>query len=393
MSPATQTIVRRLVVAATVVGLASSLALLFVACGGASPSRSAKPLRPASARERWQVLPAAPIRVDSNLTSVWTGKEMIVSGVCCAARDGSFLHAHNVAAAYDPSARTWRRLAPRPWDNADPTARAVLWTGREMVVWGAFRASAFDPRSDRWRALPRAPSGQGIAVWTGRELIGWGGGCCGDAWSGGSAYDPSTDTWRPLARSPLAPAQEPLGGWTGRELILLVGGLDRDGKPYPARFARAAAYDPSTDTWRRIARPPARRFGGTAAWDGHELLVVGGSREALGYDPATNRWRKLAPMPSTRFGARAAWTGTRLLVWGAADRRMPVPLLAYEPKADRWTTLSKPPFTEHVDPVAVWTGNKLLVWTGAGVGAALTPRFVTEPLHRRDGSVATDVEH
>jgi hypothetical protein len=375
MSPATETIVKRLVVPATLAGLASSLAFLLVACGGASPAPSAEPPRGAAAHERWQVLPAAPVRVDSNLTGVWTGKEMVVSGVCCAARDGSFLHAHNVAAAYNPSTRTWRRLASRRWDAADPSARAAVWTGREMVVWGAFKASAFDPRTDRWRALPPAPSGQGIAVWTGREVIGWGGGCCGDAWSGGSAYNAATNTWRTLARSPLAPDQGPLGAWTGRELILIVGGLDPDGKAYPTSFARAAAYNPRTDTWRRIAHAPARRLVGTAVWDGHELLVVGGSGVGLAYNPATNGWRKLAPMPSPRFGVGAVWTGNRLLVWGAADRPIPLPMLAYDPKADRWSKLPRAPFAEHLEPTAVWTGHRLLVWSGAGVGAALTPRL------------------
>ena len=54
-------------------------------------------------------------------------------------------------------------------------------------------------------SLPEAPPGPGTTAWTGSELIGWGGGCCGDAWSGGSAYDPATDAWRTLARTPLAP--------------------------------------------------------------------------------------------------------------------------------------------------------------------------------------------
>lgn len=369
MSPAAEGIIKKLVFLAAFAGLTSSLAFLLVACSGTSSAPSLHPRAPVA---RWRVLPPAPIRVDADLTSVWTGKELIVSGVCCAARDGSFLDAHNVAAAYDPVTRAWRRLAPRRWDNADPTARAAVWTGKEMVVWGAFKATAFDPRADRWRALPQPPSGQGIAAWTGREVIGWGGGCCGDAWSGGSAYDPSTNAWRTLARSPLAPEQSPLGAWTGRELILVVSGLDTDGRPYPASFARAAAYDPATDTWRRIARPPARRFGGIAVWDGRELLVVGGSRVGLAYDPATNSWRELAPMPSTRFGARAVWTGKRLLVWGSANGSIPVRVLAYDPKLNRWSTLARPPFTQHLEPVAVWTGHRVLSWPGAGAGAALT---------------------
>src|SRR5439155_23735644 len=126
--------------------------------------------------------------------------------------------------------------------------------------------------------LPRGPfGGGGIVVWTGSELIGWGGGCCGDAFSDGAAYNPSTNSWRKLARSPLAPSQGPLGAWTGHELVLFVGGISPDGKPYPARLARAAAYNPATDTWRRIQPLPAPRGGATAVWDGREVLVVGGA--------------------------------------------------------------------------------------------------------------------
>ena len=71
-------------------------------------------------------------------------------------------------------------------------------------------------------------------------MIGWGGGCCGDASADGAAYDPATNTWRKLPRSPLAPEQSPIGAWTGHELILLVSGIDL-GKlePLPERFAFA----------------------------------------------------------------------------------------------------------------------------------------------------------
>src|SRR5207248_4760433 len=52
--------------------------------------------------------------------------------------------------------------------------------------------------------------------------------------------------------------------------------------------------DPATDSWRRIAPLPAsgRGFGGAAAWDGREVLVVGdgaSARAAFAYDPATNQ--------------------------------------------------------------------------------------------------------
>ena len=56
-------------------------------------------------------------------------------------------------------------------------------------------------------------------MWTGRELIGWGGGCCGDVSDDGSAYNPETNTWRKLAEAPVAGQQSPAGAWTGHELV------------------------------------------------------------------------------------------------------------------------------------------------------------------------------
>jgi hypothetical protein len=343
------------------------VALVLAACGkGGSPA--APPA--AVAHVRWQVLPAAPVRVDAYLTTAWTGSELIVSGVCCTAENGALVRAQNVAAAYDPAGSSWRELPTPPGDIGDPVARTAVWTGREMLVWGAFKASAYDPRANRWRLLPHAPTGHGVAVWTGREMIGWGGGCCGDAWSDGSAYDPATNSWRKLSPSPLAPAQHPLAVWTGRRLILLVVGVDPDsGRPYPASFARAASYDPLTDSWRQLPSPP-RGAGGAAVWDGHELIVAGASKDAFAFDPARKRWRRLAPAPSPRAASSALWTGTRLVLLDGPRG----PGYAYHPATDRWSRLPKLPFPAHLDLSAVWTGHRLLLWTGAGSVAAL-PAF------------------
>jgi N-acetylneuraminic acid mutarotase len=219
-----------------------------------------------------------------------------------------------------------------------------------------------------------------LVVWSGRELIGWGGGCCGDAFSDGAAYSPATNSWRRLATSPLAGSQHPIGAWTGRKLLVFVGRTNPDGKPWPARLARAAAYNPRSDSWRRIAPLPEDRLDANAVWDGHELLVVGGRGGTFGkppamrttgfaYNPVTNRWRRLRAMPSGRVGAAAVWTGRRLLVvggqTGAGDpadfaRRS----LAYDPARDRWTTLPPMPLPGRVGPAAVWAGGQLLVWGG-----------------------------
>lgn len=324
----------------------------------------------------WRALPLAPLAIPQGRVSVWTGSEMIVLG-----RRPLTNPASRVAQAYVPASRTWRLLSP-PADvgTVDLTGVKAVWTGEEMLAFGS-TAVGYDPTTDTWRGLRRTLPG-GIVAWTGRQAIGWGGGCCGDAWSNGETYDPATDAFRKLPRSPLAASQGPLGAWTGRELVLLVSGFDPNERPYPARLARAAAYDPAARSWRRIAPLPEsdvpRGFRGNAVWDGRELLVVGAGvrgRSAYAYAPRTNRWRKLAPLPAPLAGATAVWAGRRLFLWGSSSVG-----LSYDPQADRWSTLPRAPLRARSGAAIQWTGRELIVW-GGGI-----PRKVGAPSFVRDGA-------
>jgi N-acetylneuraminic acid mutarotase len=331
----------------------------------------------------WRLLPAAPVAPEEGVVSAWTGRQMLLFGrVTTRAKDGAVLGRRNVAAAYDPASRRWSRL-PTPLPSRGFLEESAVWTGKEMLVWGQGSREAFNPQTRRWRQLPgshllQIHDGFGLVVWTGREMIGWGGGCCGDAFDDGVAYNPRTDRWRALAHSPLAGSQHPLGVWTGRELFVFVGGLDPDGKPWPARLARAAAYDPATNRWRRIASLPAPRDGADVVWDGHEILVVGGSSgvrplpaQGFAYDPATNRWRTLPRMESGRVEAASVWTGSQLLVWGGSTTVgggapvIPPHGLAYDPASNRWSPLPRAPLLGRLDPAAVWTGRQLILWGGS----------------------------
>jgi hypothetical protein len=334
----------------------------------------------------WQKLPSAPAAVFPG-TSVWTGKQLLVFG-------NVPNKTAEVTAAYDPGARTWSRLANPGTPLREPGYKA-LWTGKEMLVWGAFHSVAFNPGTKQWRSLSKSlPAG--VIVWTGREAIGWGGGCCGDAQSNGAAYNPATNTFRRLARSPLAPSQRPLAVWTGRRLIVFVSRFDPDGKPWSSRLARAARYNPSTDTWHRIAPLPQSglRLAGAVVWDGHEVLAVAagaGARSALAYNPATNRWRPLASVPQGRLGATAVWTGRRVLLWGGQTSdasRYVRDGLAYDPRTNRWSALPRSPLAPRADEAVVWTGHALIIWggeIGTPAGTNTPPRFP------RDGASFTEL--
>jgi len=273
----------------------------------------------------WQRLPASPVRAETARGAVWTGKRVLVFG------------RHSITAK---------------------DAR-----GNPYVVKTVDVAASYDPAANRWRTLPRPPTNAGrLAVWTGKELVGWGGGCCGDAFSDGAAYNPATNRWRKLPVSPLAGSQSPVGAWTGRELVILVGNLDPDGKPWPARLARAAAYDPARNSWRRLPPLPDGHTGALAVWDGKEVLVVGGGkRGGFAFDPATNRWRRI-DVPALFGVAVTAWTGPRLLALGGRSG------FAFDPRTNRSTRLPAAPFAVG-DVGWTWTGRGLFVWNGRAAAA------------------------
>ena len=363
-------------------GLRKLCAFVVVVVG--VPAAALAASGPSTVSGSWRELHAAPFAVDG--TSVWTGTRLIVFG------RRPLTHSADVAEAYDPARDAWSRLSPPAGPRYSPGYRAV-WTGKEMLAFGGFHSVAFNPTTGRWREL-RRPLRDGIIVWTGVEAVGWGGGCCGDAFSDGAAYNPATGRYRKLARSPLAPSQRPMGAWTGRELIVFVSGFDPDGRPYPARLARAAAYNPATNTWRRLPPFPRAglRFAGTAVWDGHDVLVVAAgtnARSTRAYDPAANRWRRLRSLPAGRIGATAVWTGERVLLWGGENRNAstdPRNGFAYDPRTDRWSSIPRTPLSRRSGSVVAWTERSLIVWGG------VTPAPVgsrSAPTYHRDGAAFT----
>lgn len=320
------------------------LALPTAAFGGTADSGS------------WKRLPAAPISPEFNArTSVWTGKEMLVFGrdqrTALDANGNPYATgAINVAAAYDPHSKAWRKLSP-PAKTSGFMNLSSVWTGKEMLVWGQGTRLAYNPKANTWRQLPasrllRIHDGFGAVAWTGKEMLGWGGGCCGDAFSDGVAYNPATNAWRALPRAPLPGSQHPLGVWTGREYVLVVG-------------LRGAAYNPARNTWRRISTPLSHSGNATAVWNGHAVLLAGGSRAALSYDPSNDRWQRLPSLPAGRAGRVVVWDGVRLLVWGG-----PRGGASLIPGLKAWSTFAHGPLPSRIEPTAVWTGSSLIVWGG-----------------------------
>jgi Kelch motif len=347
---------------------------LFAALGilpAAGVAASSAPARPGS----WRLLPAVPVSMAQSQAGVWTGRKLIVIG-----RTPLTNPSKDVAAAYDPATNRWTKLKPPASPDYVP-GYDVVWTGKQLLAFDPFHSVSYTPATNTWRVLPKAIN-LGFVAWTGREALGWGGGCCGDAQADGSAYNPSTGAYRALPTPPLGPSQGAVGAWTGQELILFISRYDIDAKLRPASVATAAAYDPATNRWCRLAPLPWRPLGGyamgTGVWDGHELLVVGAgahARSAYGYDPAKNRWRTLASLPAPRAGGIGVWAGTRLILLGGQNAKSSTSLrdgLAYDPATNRWAKLPAAPLRDLYGATAVWTGRELIV-SNHGRTAAYTP--------------------
>jgi len=300
-------------------------------------------------RQSWRRLPEVELAPRSEHVAVWTGEEMLIWGGV-GARGLSTAD----AAAYAPDRRRWRRLPKAP---LAATGFAVgVWTGTDMLVWGGSReggvigeleGTSYRPRTDRWRRIPSAPLSPrrgSTGVWTGCELVVWGGVPTSDRpTNDGAAYDPRTRRWHKLPVPPFLSDDEDLAQfaqhrpnlvWTGREVILW-GYLD-DLRLGSEQVAPAAAYDPSTKTWRLLPAAPLdfadewEGLGGErAVWvPGVGMLVTTGNLDqrgtrTLALDLMTGVWSELRrPPDGPNYFGELFWTGDGVIAWGQAPNAL-----------------------------------------------------------------------
>lgn len=252
----------------------------------------------------------------------------------------------------------WRMLPASPIKDGN-FAKGV-WTGNEFVVWGTAGltdGAAYDPATDNWRPLPDGPRGPGesmAAFWTGDVVIAWHGGQqAAPREPDGGIYDPATNSWTPISPGPLDSYYGQGVAWTGSELLVL------------SRDMRAAAYDPTTDTWRDLPSPPLPPGGVEADWTGTEWLVLGfgtdpdAAAELAAFDPESGTWSQLAdsPMTEQNLGREAIWIRDTWLWLGWES-------LAYDRAADQWKTIDTGgcPISSGT---SVWTGSVVIGSSGA----------------------------
>jgi N-acetylneuraminic acid mutarotase len=305
----------------------------------------------------------------SNHVAVWTGTKMIVWGGF-----GSWDQAQQArdirhdGGAYDPRTDAWTpvtaRDAPPLWVNY-----TAVWTGTKMLLWGGVLRSSegstavnfgriYDPATDTWTAMSvdGAPDPMSAhvpvwtAVWTGSQMIVW-----GAASSNGGAYDPARDSWAPLERHGAPPnRQEASAVWAGSSMLLWGGRWTNPGVSHPEPCTnRGGAYDPAANAWSPLGTrgAPEPRSYHSAVWTGRAMIVWGGtdfwSRFGNGgiYDPLTGTWQATSTVgaPLGRMSHTAVWTGSQMIVWGGVkdppgvDYGVENTGGVYDPATDTWT--------------------------------------------------------
>ena len=111
---------------------------------------------------------------------------------------------------------------------------------------------------------------------------------------------------------PAAPFRlcDPVSVWDGRSLVVVEPGVRSNGW-CPAR---AAAYNPRTNSWRAMAAPPDTIGAQAGAWGGGRLVLIAARNgKAVSWSAADGRWHQLGRTPYGGIPS-ITWTGRGFLV-------------------------------------------------------------------------------
>jgi hypothetical protein len=293
---------------------AASAALLLAACGS---GETAAPDRPRDS-STWQAVPASPLSPRTGALGLWTGSEVLLIGgsdaapcppsASCVPPDVPPLAD---GAAFDPQARTWRRIADSPvpfeWGQAVIIrTTAYFWIPGSPGRPNAERAFlAYHPRQDRWQELPLpagdadrfhgiVEAGDTVVAYTGTDEQGE---------QPDLVFDPATGSWSELPPDPLSPSFDRSMAWSGQELLL----FDHELVPNPGSerpsITRAAALDLESGSWRRLPDSEILASGPWVIDDGRLINPMLG-----GADGGDNTWGRTYPYGGILDPASGGWS-------------------------------------------------------------------------------------
>lgn len=180
----------------------------------------------------------------------------------------------------------------------------------------------------------------------------------------GEIIDLAAEATQPIAESTLLWRAFSMVAWTGEEVIV-AGGSNG-----PGIDVAGAAYDPGTDSWRRIADPPGftpgrseNQAAGPGVWTGTDVISW---QSGLAYNPNSDSWREIEPFPlAPRMDEAVTAFPGGVFVWGGCNTDL-VPNCddsreaelddgaIYDPATDQWTALPPSPLDGGAGTLAVY---------------------------------------
>lgn len=335
--------------------------------------------------------------------------------------------------AYNITTNQWRICANIP---EAMTHAPVVADGHLIYVLGGYIGDSpggstdhvwvYNTLTNTWSRGPDLPEDRGAAGATklGREIHFFGGAHRRnlhlEEWDSNKHFVLNLDTqvWRTAA--PMPNARNHLGAATLNGYVYAIGGQYLAAESTTAQV-EVNRYDPSTDTWTRVADLPKGRGHITSSVfevDGRIMVVAGSvnggdyglaSADVMLYDPNDDVWMKLTSIPGVRKTPVAAAYGNKILVttggyvpnpemwigqlenhWELA-RTLPISLgeasggiignkmylvgesngatAAFDLGANSWNAgLAQRPYKTHSHTAQVWN-QRLYLFGGAGTSA------------------------
>jgi len=215
--------------------------------------------------------------------------------------------------------------------------------------------------------------------------------------------------WVPIAKAPIRPTRFSFALSTGSEVVVFTTtdtvcdavdptscGPSND--PDQVLATGGAAYDASTDTWRRISPPPIGFARSQAQVIDGRIYALGRTNrtdtaiQLIRYDPRSDTWTRLASSDTPSFGIweKSTTYGDQLVVYDPAPHVGTVADAAFDTSTETWRELPTDPIFSDGN---VRSGSRQLVEWGsrlyrfAGVQViptpgSIQPEYTVHPVER-----------
>ncbi|HEY0963709.1 MAG TPA: hypothetical protein VGE69_15270 [Pseudomonadales bacterium] len=204
--------------------------------------------------------------------------------------------------------------------------------------------------------------------------------------------------WVRTAPSPLSPRALVSLSWTGSEIIVLGGTKTFRGpladiiEPEGSLFADGAAYDPVSDSWRRIADVPDTLSGHSTASVGSSVFVFamtsprGGPFHLYRYRSPLDAWDEFA-LPEHSVLSDIEAVGDKLLLYAREDKYAVAYDWLLDPATGQWTRLPADPLETSTTRTYVVHGTDLYLFKRYFIDlpGVLDDRFVVRAARWRNG--------